>query len=234
MTLVKCRECGSTVSTYAATCPKCATSSPAEPRCPESAAEDRALRTPSTTPSPPDRIHATRTSESDRGNPETRRAGALRRAILWLSAVVAAGAIFWLGRLQGERGADPELSSASIPQRSVAGGGRSRTSGTGIVVDSIAGPLAFRAPSFDCADAKHEVEHIVCRDSVLAVMDLVVDSLFRIRMPHGVERERFRESQRQWLRARDRCLTADCVREAYNARIRALINTPPGNGNAAR
>lgn len=81
----------------------------------------------------------------------------------------------------------------------------------------LAAPLA-RSASFDCARASTSVERQICASAELSSLDTELAEHYSERMDSaGV-----RQAQRAWLRQRDACRDADCLRRAYQQRIAAL------------
>lgn len=78
-------------------------------------------------------------------------------------------------------------------------------------------------PSFDCAHAASEVEHVVCEDEFLAKLDVALDRSYRDAPASGLRALR---SQLHWLAARDACSAVPdvraCVLLAYTSRLREL------------
>ncbi|WP_196793216.1 pentapeptide repeat-containing protein [Erythrobacter litoralis] len=77
-------------------------------------------------------------------------------------------------------------------------------------------------PSFDCAKASIKAEVLICAEyqSGLRHMDRDLSSLYRHAVKRGATSQR---EQRAWLRQRNRCDSAECVAQAYQARMDALF-----------
>jgi uncharacterized protein len=90
----------------------------------------------------------------------------------------------------------------------------------------IAGPAA--AASFDCAQARTQVEKLVCASPELSKADETLAAAFQAIGPEFPGNEWGRraprvDDQRRWLReVRDRCADAACLRNAYAARLAVL------------
>ena len=87
---------------------------------------------------------------------------------------------------------------------------------------SPAAPVAAPSASFDCARASTRVERLVCGDPLLRGYDQAVAATYR----RAVAERRapaVAGEQRAWLRERDACTTAACVRDAYADRLGSLF-----------
>mgnify|MGYP000853181553 FL=1 len=82
---------------------------------------------------------------------------------------------------------------------------------------------AIEAASFDCTKATTEVEKLVCADAALSAQDEALAATYRqaasLTTPGDTEP---RASQRAWLKQRNACTEAECVANAYRARIAEL------------
>ncbi len=87
-----------------------------------------------------------------------------------------------------------------------------------------AGPSV--GPSFDCAKATHRSELLICSSPELAVLDLAMANAYREAASHVRTREgkaALRDLQNHWLRrVREACADAECLKAAYEQRIREL------------
>jgi len=76
-------------------------------------------------------------------------------------------------------------------------------------------------PSFDCARASAEVEHLICGDASLSVMDARMAGAYRKALPCGGEG--LRAEQREWIRyKRNACRDGECLADAYAVRTAEL------------
>jgi uncharacterized protein len=94
--------------------------------------------------------------------------------------------------------------------------------GLGLIV-LTACPRSAQAGGMDCSKAATLVERAICADAQLRSLDdrlgTAYDAAFRA-APEPMELQR---EQRTWLRAgRDACKNSECLRSAYESRIRAL------------
>jgi uncharacterized protein YecT (DUF1311 family) len=92
-----------------------------------------------------------------------------------------------------------------------------------------------RGPSFDCAKAASEVEKIICADDELSRLDDSLSKAYQKALNTRIK-DQIIESQKQWMKnGRDECKNAECLKKAYEIRIKELglssygivIFTPP-------
>ena len=81
-------------------------------------------------------------------------------------------------------------------------------------------------PSFDCAKATHRSELLICSSPDLAVLDLAMANAYReatARVRTKGRKAALRDLQIHWLRrVREACADVECLRAAYEQRIREL------------
>ncbi len=82
-----------------------------------------------------------------------------------------------------------------------------------------------QAASFDCAKTVTEVEKIVCADAELQKLDEELSAAYRTALQDTNQANTIRQAQKQWLRERNGCAEATCVKAAYQARLSALAAT---------
>lgn len=91
--------------------------------------------------------------------------------------------------------------------------------------------LAFgqvQAASFDCAKAGTKVEKLICANKELSKLDEALAKEYAAaqeRFAHSVNAKDLPSGQKFWLRERDGCRDAACIRRAYERRLRVLM--PP-------
>lgn len=97
------------------------------------------------------------------------------------------------------------------------------------VVDQAAPPVrgsraeAAFTPSFDCTRASSVPERLICGNKELAELDVEVSDLYFRARRIALDRDSLQEVQFRWLTyGRDVCEDADCLRDAYESRIREL------------
>ena len=79
-----------------------------------------------------------------------------------------------------------------------------------------------QAASFDCAKASTAVEKIICADTGLSKLDDEMQAAFHNTLQHEKETASIRLQQKRWLKERNICLNADCVKHAYEVRLQEL------------
>jgi uncharacterized protein YecT (DUF1311 family) len=81
-------------------------------------------------------------------------------------------------------------------------------------------------PSFSCAKASTNAEHLVCSSPELAVLDLSIANAYRDALAatnRPYERKQLKAAQLFWLREiRGRCGDAACLRDVYEKRLEEL------------
>lgn len=85
-------------------------------------------------------------------------------------------------------------------------------------------PLAHCA-SFDCAKASTRVENVICNDWEISKLDVELAVRYKAALEEPTKAETIKRSQKQWLKERNVCATAECVRHAYEARLAELAST---------
>ena len=78
---------------------------------------------------------------------------------------------------------------------------------------------AARAASFDCAKASSRVEKLICSDSELSQMDEAMAAAYGALDKSA----NLRRDQREWVKWRNACSAAECVRATYQSRLAALM-----------
>jgi hypothetical protein len=73
-------------------------------------------------------------------------------------------------------------------------------------------------PSFACADAGNTAQKLICGDRALAALDVQTASLYRRARENVVDTAPLADEQSAWLLRRDRCGSAECLRESYAQR----------------
>lgn len=82
---------------------------------------------------------------------------------------------------------------------------------------------AAPAPSFDCAKAATPVEKTICADADLARLDGELVAAYRQALGQARDGDALKSEQQTWLRqVRNKCPSAACLTDAYQARIAAL------------
>jgi|GEM_PF-1964391 len=81
----------------------------------------------------------------------------------------------------------------------------------------------IHAASFDCGKAASEVEKLICSDDELSKLDDSLSKAYLQALKRADIKEQTIRSQRQWLKnERNTCQNAECIRKAYETRIKEL------------
>lgn len=76
------------------------------------------------------------------------------------------------------------------------------------------------SPSFDCANASTNVEHMICSSEELAAADIKLMQTYKKLLNNTGNKEGLKRWQNDWLKSiRDACSEANCILKAYNDRI---------------
>jgi len=89
----------------------------------------------------------------------------------------------------------------------------------------LAAPLA-RAASFDCRKAASPAEKTLCSDAELSTLDDELASAYRAALGASADPAGVKASQLQWMKKREACADAPCLRTAYQGRIAELRALP--------
>ena len=98
-----------------------------------------------------------------------------------------------------------------------------------LVLTTGALPVMAQAnsPSFNCANAGTPVEHSICDNAELAVLDAQLAKVYKQARASAADGNQVREDQRAWVKARNRCgANVQCLRESYQVRITKLGAKP--------
>lgn len=90
------------------------------------------------------------------------------------------------------------------------------------VLAGLALTYSAHGASFDCGKAQTWVEKLICESKELSKLDddLAVAYTFALRFNNKTAS--VRQEQKQWLKERNSCTDADCLKDAYAARIQKL------------
>ena len=82
--------------------------------------------------------------------------------------------------------------------------------------------LPAGAASFDCAKATSVVEKLICGDPQASRLDEELAGVYRKALATAPDPAALRREQREWLKVREACATAECLHAAYGDRIAAM------------
>jgi len=82
---------------------------------------------------------------------------------------------------------------------------------------------AAQSASFDCSKAGTKVEKLICVDADLSKLDSELAKTYQQGVEHSEDIQFSVISQRKWLKTvRDNCQNAECLKAAYQSRVREL------------
>lgn len=82
------------------------------------------------------------------------------------------------------------------------------------------------AASFDCARASTLVESAICHDPELSSLDDSMAARYSEALRQSASPVQLKEGQHAWLKKRNLCKTAGCLKSAYQTRLEDLRTTP--------
>lgn len=91
-----------------------------------------------------------------------------------------------------------------------------------LILTSFGLHTASMAASFDCAKATTLVETAICTDSELSNLDDSLALLYSQALRQSSPASQLKESQRAWLKQRNKCKAEGCLTNAYRERITEL------------
>lgn len=89
--------------------------------------------------------------------------------------------------------------------------------------------LTAQAASFDCAKAVTKVEKLICGDAELSKLDEELNAAYKAALQDGTQADATKQAQKQWMKERNGCADADCVKRAYGTRL-ATLSSSDGKG----
>jgi uncharacterized protein len=94
-------------------------------------------------------------------------------------------------------------------------------------------PTISLAASFDCKLATNNVEKMICNDAELSYYDSVLGQTYQSLLitsndPSVAEwRSELKKEQIAWIRTRNNCKNRNCIKKAYDTRIKEIVNISP-------
>lgn len=80
-----------------------------------------------------------------------------------------------------------------------------------------------QAASFDCEKAGNHVEELICTNDELSKLDERMAGLYETALLDEKLAGKVKQTQRQWLKERNSCSDAACVKSAYETRMRGIF-----------
>ena len=90
-----------------------------------------------------------------------------------------------------------------------------------------------QAASFDCAKAQSKVEHLVCDNQEISKLDEELSAAYKVAAQDKQRAASVKQAQKKWLRERNNCADAACVKRAYEMRLSALSGEKPETSTPA-
>ncbi len=84
--------------------------------------------------------------------------------------------------------------------------------------------LSAQAASFDCAKGSSKVEHIICGNAEISKLDEGLAVSYKAALQGQSDPEKLKQTQKQWLKNRNKCSDEYCVRRTYEARLAELTD----------
>jgi len=90
--------------------------------------------------------------------------------------------------------------------------------------------LPAHAASFDCAKASTKVEHIICDNPDISKLDEELATSYKAALQNQANAESIKQGQRKWLKGRNDCADAICVKRAYETRLLSFASPELSHG----
>lgn len=87
-----------------------------------------------------------------------------------------------------------------------------------------------QAASFDCAKAGTKVEKMICDNPEISKLDEELNTAYKAALQDEKQAEAIRQAQKQWMKERNGCDDAECVKRAYEARLHRLSSASAQGG----
>lgn len=87
-----------------------------------------------------------------------------------------------------------------------------------------------QAASFDCAKASTKIEKLICTDAALSLLDEELAGAYKAALQDEKQADSIRQAQKQWMKERNTCDDAYCVKRTYAARLEGLSNNGESTG----
>lgn len=84
---------------------------------------------------------------------------------------------------------------------------------------------AATAASFDCDKAATKVEKLICSDAALSKLDDELAVAYKTGRQDEKQAEAVRKAQKEWLKDRNTCSDAGCVKRVYEKRLQRLASS---------
>ena len=92
----------------------------------------------------------------------------------------------------------------------------------------VAFSFQLQGASFDCLKASTRIEKLICADSQLSNMDLLLARSYKQALSNTSHQTDLKKEQRNWLKVvRGACTDTECLQQAYLSRITELTGSVP-------
>lgn len=91
-----------------------------------------------------------------------------------------------------------------------------------ILLGGLTLSFAAHAASFDCNKATTKVEKLICADTAISKFDEELAAVYKTALQDEKQAEAVRQVQKQWLKERNGCSDAACVKRTYGTRLSSL------------
>lgn len=82
--------------------------------------------------------------------------------------------------------------------------------------------LPIQAASFDCAKAGTKIEKLICADAELSTLDEKLNAAYKAAVQDKTKAKAIKQAQKQWMKERNGCADAACVKRAYEMRLLSI------------
>lgn len=93
---------------------------------------------------------------------------------------------------------------------------------TWIVLGWLVLGIAAQAASFDCGTAQSKVEHLICDNPEISNLDEELSSAYKTALQDEKQADSIKQAQKQWMKERNGCVDAACVKGAYGVRLKTI------------
>lgn len=97
---------------------------------------------------------------------------------------------------------------------------------TWIVVGWLVLGGSAQAASFDCAKAQSKVEHLICDNPEISKLDEELNAAYKAALQDEKQADTTMQAQKQWMKERNGCADAACVKQVYESRLYSFTVTP--------
>lgn len=78
------------------------------------------------------------------------------------------------------------------------------------------------AASFDCSKASLDIERIICNNPDISMLDESLSSAYKAHLIKTSDPDKVKQDQKKWLKKRNACHDAECIRSFYKIRLSEL------------